>query len=79
MSSEELSKNATWSEYRRLILQELENLDKRLENIEGKSHTQDININTLNVKLSMYAAIGGFIGGLVPTIISLLFSGYFKS
>lgn len=74
MSPDELSKNATWSEYRRLILQELESLNERVQAIEQKSHTQDLSINTLNIKLSMYAAIGGFIGGLIPTVLSFALS-----
>lgn len=74
MSPDELSKNATWSEYRRLILQELENLNERVHSLESKLHGQDLSINTLNVKLSMYAAIGGFIGGLIPTVLSFFLS-----
>lgn len=67
--------NNSFAEYRRLIIQELENLDDRVK--ENTTALQDMKlaVNTLTIKLGFAASIGSIV---VSTVISIALHYFFK-
>jgi hypothetical protein len=58
-----------WTEYRRLILMEIESLNESVNCLEEKTHAQDVRLNTIETKISYTSAIIGFVAGVIPAII----------
>lgn len=72
----------SWSEYRRLVLKSLEDINKELDEIKKEAQTAQkeavaakVELTTLKTKISVWAAIAGFIGSLIPIILSYYLTG----
>lgn len=73
----------SWSEYRRLVLSFLEDTKKDLDDINKAANEAKIEANslkieltTLKTKISVWAGIAGFIGSLIPIILSYLLTKF---
>ena len=73
----------TWSQYRRLILAEIESIHENIEansqlvkNIELKLNTIELKLNTLETKYNSAGAIFGLIAGLVSSVVVSLISNF---
>lgn len=66
-----------FNEYRRLILEKLEKLDKNVETLDSKLDQQIIEFTTLKTQFNSSAAIVGFVAGLIPTLISMAWTYFF--
>ena len=53
----------TWTEYRRLVLAELERLNDEIEKLKDSAKARDIKQASLTAKLTVYATVGALIGG----------------
>lgn len=53
----------TWTEYRRLVLAELERLHDEIETLKKEAKARDIRQATLGARLTVYATIAALIGG----------------
>lgn len=60
----------SWSEYRRLVLSEIERIDRRLSDMEGKIDKRLTRISEDLVALKVKAGIWGFCCGLIPAALS---------
>lgn len=63
-----------WIEYRRLILSELERLDKAVTELQNKISALKSDVLALQIKATLW----GSVGGMLPAIISILYQ-IFKS
>jgi hypothetical protein len=69
----EVHYGSQWSEYRRLVLSNIEDNKERIDHIDITLQTITNRVTSIETKLTIYAAIGGFIGGFIPSIISHFF------
>lgn len=53
----------TWTEYRRLVLAELERLNDEIVTLKNEAKARDIRQATLGARLTIYATIAALIGG----------------
>jgi hypothetical protein len=63
-----------WNEYQKLVLHRLEEADRRLHNIEGRLHVLSGTVDRHSERLVMIGASFGFIAGLIPSVITLVFN-----
>ena len=59
--------DGSWSEWRRLVLNELSRLNKDIEDIKSVQRDIQIQIATQTTKLTMYALFGSAITGAIVT------------
>ena len=58
-----------WTEYRRLVLHELERLDEKLTKFGDKIDRLNTSVTRLQVKSGVWGAVGG----MIPITIALIF------
>lgn len=63
-----------WSEYRRLIIDFCEDTKCRLDEIEDRLGKNDIDINSIKIKIALAAGVAGFLGSLIPVLIQYFLS-----
>lgn len=59
--------DGSWSEWRRLVLNELNRLNKDIEDVKNAQQQIQIQIATQTTKLTMYALFGSAITGAIVT------------
>ena len=62
--------NKTWSEYQQLVLHRLDSADQRLLMIEDRLRNIEGKVERIAERISITAAIMGFVAGTVPVVIS---------
>jgi len=62
-----------WSEYQKLVIHRLDNLDIRVNRIETKLHKMDNSITGLRWHARATAAVFGAVAGFVPLLLSWMF------
>lgn len=74
MSPPEGDHDDTWNEYRRLVLAELERLSKAVGDIDKRVTEAvggiDKRVTELQIKVGVWAALGGLLGGLVVAVVA---------
>lgn len=68
----QMSENG-WSEYQKLVLHRLEETERRLHSIEGRLQVLSGTVDRHSERLIMMSATFGFIAGLIPLGVTLLF------
>ena len=62
--------NGSWAEWRRLVLSELNRLDKDISELQKNQKRIEVQIGSQTTKLAMIGTIGGAIVGAVCAIIA---------
>lgn len=57
-----------WPEYRRLILQFCEETKVELKDISERLNEIDLELNTIKLKIALFAGGCGFVGSLIPVL-----------
>ena len=63
----------SWTEYRRLILMELESLNESKESLTETVHKLEIHVNTLQTKMAFIGIAGGFVSSLILAALKYYF------
>lgn len=61
----------SWSEYRRLVLSEIERIDTRMKDMESHINQSLTRISEDLVGLKVKAGIWGFVCGLIPSALTI--------
>lgn len=59
-----------WSEYRRLVLSELQDLSEQIKELKKSVDAANVNIAMLKVKASMWGALGGLMTALAAVLMA---------
>ena len=62
----------TWTEYRRLVMNCIEENKARIDEAYDIINSLTLELNTLKTKIATIAGIAGFIGSLIPVILGWL-------
>lgn len=68
-SKDNTNKDGSWSEWRRLVLNELNRLNKDIEGIKDAQRNIQIELATQTTKIALYAGLGSTILGTVIAFI----------
>lgn len=65
--------NGSWSEWRRLVLNELNRLNGDIESVKNNFSRLEVKFATLTTKLTLYATFGGVvIGAIIAFVVRYL-------
>ena len=70
MNEQNKLENGSWAEWRRLVLSELNRLDKDISELQKNQKRIEVQIASQTTKLAMIGTIGGAIIGAVCAIIA---------
>lgn len=66
----------SWLAYRRVILEGIDNLNRRLDDIERTLRDVEIQIAVMRTKVTLFASLTGGIGGMLASTLTLIIVHY---